>query len=371
MTRNARRIMKVIITYASAGAGHLKAAEAIYDFIKKYRAEVDVKIIDILEETNVFFRFGYSRGYSFLVNYVFLFWWLIFRLTYLKPCRKVLRPIAALINYLNTKKFRNFLIRENPDFIISTHFFPSEISASLKADKKIKSQVISVITDFGAHPFWISGGTSLYVVASDVTKKQLVGEGVPENIIRDLGIPVHSKFLEDLDKIAIREKIGIKASAFTVLIVTGSFGIGPIEKIVNVLYEDARLLVACGRNKKLYKRLKLKNYPNCFVFGFVDNMQEMMGASDVIITKPGGLTIAELLAMELPPIFISAIPGQETENARVLERHGVGFSVRKLEVLKNIILDLKKNPEKLSRVKDKIKEIKKPLSVKEICDVVC
>ncbi len=363
--------MKVIITYASVGAGHLKAAEAICAFLKENRREIDAQIIDILEETNVFFRFGYCQGYSFLVNHALLLWQLIFWLTYLKPLQFILRPLITLVNYLNTKKFRDFLIRQNPDFVISTHFFSSEISARLRWNKKISSRVISVITDFVSHPFWISNGTSLYVTACEAVKKQLINAGVEKGIIKNLGIPVQPKFLKTCDRLVLSQKIGIKADMFTVLICTGSFGIGPIEKIAAMLFKDAQLLVVCARNKKLYKRLKSRNFSNCLILGVVDNMQELMSVSDVIITKPGGLTIAELLVMELAPIFISAIPGQETENARILEGLGLGFSVKDPKEIKDIVLDFKEHPEKLSRIKNKIREIKKPFAVKEICDVVC
>ncbi|MDI6758633.1 MAG: glycosyltransferase [Candidatus Omnitrophota bacterium] len=362
--------MKIIVTYASAGAGHLKAAEAIYFFLKENHKGIDVKIIDILDETNAFFRFSYHRGYLFLVNYAFFLWRIIFWLTYLKPFRFILRPAIALINYLNTKKFQAILIRQNPDFIISTHFFSSEISARLKTDKKINSEVISVITDFCVHPFWISGGTFMYIAPCEITKKQLSDMRVKESIIKDLGIPIHPKFLKPHSRAELCKKIGIE-NKFTVLIVTGSFGIGPIERCAAMLHREAQLVVVCARNKKLHSRLKLKNYPNCLVLGRIENMQEIMQVSDVIITKPGGLTIAEFLAMELVPIFICAIPGQETENVRILEGCGIGRSVKKTKEIKNIVLDFKEHPEKLSRIRDKIREIKKPNAVREICDVVC
>ena len=112
------------------------------------------------------------------------------------------------------------------------------------------------------------------------------------------------------------------------LVVTGSFGIGPIEEIVQLLCNDYEVLAVCARNKRLFGRLKARAYPHTHVFGFVENIDELMTVSDVIITKPGGLTISESLCMDLIPLFIAAIPGQESMNVEVLQNAGIGSSDR-------------------------------------------
>jgi len=154
-------------------------------------------------------------------------------------------------------------------------------------------------------------------------------------------------------------------------VITGSFGIGPIERIADLLQEEAQMLVVCARNKKLYLRLKAKKYPQLNLFGFVDNIEELMSVSDVIITKPGGLSIAELLVKELPPIFISAIPGQEIENAKKLASYGIGVSVNCPVDIKDIVSDYKNHPDKISRIRDTMRRFKKPYSTQELYNVVC
>jgi processive 1,2-diacylglycerol beta-glucosyltransferase len=262
-------------------------------------------------------------------------------------------------------------MQEAPDFIISTHFLPSEIATYLKKNKKINSKIFTVITDFGVHPFWISQGTDAYIVASDFTKNELIKEGIKESLIKVFGIPVNQKFLLELDRNVLCRKFDIDRDKFTLLIVTGSFGIGPIEKIVNLLYEEAQLLVVCARNKSLFKKLARKNYPGVKVFGFVDNLAELMAVSNIIITKPGGLTISEILAMEIAPIFIPAILGQETANAKILQQYGVGYSIKNIKGIKGIILDCKVKPDKLNKIKENIKRIKKPHAVEELYNAVC
>ncbi|MFA5410463.1 MAG: glycosyltransferase [Candidatus Omnitrophota bacterium] len=363
--------MKIIITYASAGAGHFKAAKAIYDYLKDRSPETDTEIIDSLEKTAAFFRYAYIRGYSFTIRRAHFFWGLAYRLTDSGFFYKFIRAAVSLINRLNTKSFSDFLIRENPEFIISTHFLSSEIAAYLKKGGRIKSRLITIITDFGVHPFWISDATDIYGVACDFTERQLLLKGVDKARIKEFGIPVDTKFLKRYARAETAGKLGIDGNKFTVLIMTGSFGLGPIKDIVKLLYRDVQILVICANNKKLYTDLKKAEFPGVKVFGFVDNAHELMAVSDTIITKPGGLSISEILNMELIPVFISAIPGQERINAQALKTYGIGVSPASIPDIRNIVLDFKAHPSKLEDIKARMRKIKKPDALREIYNAVC
>lgn len=363
--------MKIIVSYASAGAGHFKAAEAIYNYIKERCPEIDVRIVDAIEKANSLFRISYTFGYSFLVTRLKFLWGLAFWLTDFKLLRPFTKPIASVINQLNSKEFAQFLIRENPDVIISTHFLPSQISSNLKKAKKIKSRLVTIITDFSVHSFWVSADTDIYVVASEFTRAELINEGVREERIKEFGIPIDLKFLKQYDRGKLCRKFDIDENKFTILIMTGSFGLGPLEKIVNALYRDVQILVVCAANKKLYTTLKNRNLANVKVFGFIYNPEELMAVSGIIITKPGGLTISEILGMELVPVFISAIPGQEAGNVEVLKRYDIGLCARSIKALKNIVLDFKEHQDKLKRIKENIRKVKKPDCLREICNAVC
>jgi len=363
--------MKIIITYASCGTGHRRAAEAIYNYFKENCPAHDLKIIDALQKTNFIFRKVYSNGYLFLVNHALWLWHFCFWLTSIKALRPITNILIPVINRLNAKNLSKFLIKERPDFIISTHFFPPEVAAYLKKIKKLNSKLITVITDFGIHPLWISGGTDMYIVASSFSKEQLILEGARENIIKDFGIPIDTKFSKQYEKNTLCKKFDIEPNKFTILISTGSFGIGQVEEIVDSLYKEVQILVVCAHNKILYARLRKRNYPNVRIFGFIDNMQELMAISDIIITKPGGLTISESLAMGLLPIFITAIPGQETENAKILTKKSIGINIKDVGSLKDIVLDFRDHTGKLKNMKEKINGLKKPFAVKELCNVIC
>jgi processive 1,2-diacylglycerol beta-glucosyltransferase len=291
--------------------------------------------------------------------------------TSFKRFNSIIKPLSLFISLINADRFVHFLINEQPDVVISTHFLPAEIAAYLKRKNKIKSKLVTVITDFGIHPFWVLAGTDLYIVASSYTKGELFNNGVEKSSIRDFGIPVPSEFTKPYDKGALREKLGIARDKLNVLITTGSFGIGPVDKIVESLYRDVQLIVVCANNKRLYKRLKRKNYPGVIVFGFINNIQELMAVTDIVIAKPGGLTTSELLNMELVPIFICPIPGQETMNINALAKFGIGKFARRVEDIKEIVFDYKAHPEKLIEVKERIRRIKKPNANQDIYNVIC
>jgi processive 1,2-diacylglycerol beta-glucosyltransferase len=362
--------VKIIVTYASAGAGHLKAAEAVFNYLKENFPDADLKIVDALDKTNLLFKYNYTWGYSFLVRHLLFIWHLAFWATSFKPIQGISRKIASWVNRLNSLHFADFLIREDADWVISTHFLPSDITAQLKNPSQIKSSLMTIITDFGVHPYWISKGTDIYIVASRLTKQKLHLESVEDERIKEFGIPVDERFLKSYDRDELCKKLKVDKNKFTVLIMTGSFGIGPVEEIVEALYKEAQILVVCAKNKKLFVNLTKKKFENTKVFGFIDNAAELMAVSDVIITKPGGLSIAEIFNMELVPVFISPIPGQEAANIQVLKEYRIGLSPKNIGDLKNIILDFKNNPYKLIAIKNNIKKIRKPDTLKEIGNVI-
>lgn len=362
--------MKVLITYASAGAGHRRAAEAVYDYLKNNRKDLELELVDILPFTNPFFRFCYNRGYPFLVHYAVWLWGFFFRMTEFRLTRGLSRKSSIFVNYLACRKFAGFLIEKEFDYIVSTHFLNSELAANLKLKNKIKSKLITVITDFGVHPFWVSGGTDLYIAASGLTRDKLLKIGVREEQIKVFGIPFNPVFSKAQNRGQLAAKFGIDAVKFTVLVMTGSFGSGPLEKIAQSLCNDAQVLVVCAKNKKLFSRLNKKNLKNVKVFGFVNNAQELMGVSDIIITKPGGLSIAELLNMGLFPIFISAIPGQEKENTGILAGYGVGCVPKNIKQIKELVVELKDNPQKLQSLKRNVAQVAKLSACREIASVI-
>jgi len=360
--------MKILIIYATAGAGHRRAAEAIFNAAIK-EDNLQATVIDSLDYTNLIFRKIYSVGYHILISKLPWIWAVLYYMLDNPIIYRLTYSLRKLIVYLNSKPLVNYINKEKPDIIISTQFFANEIINLVKKQGLINPRLFCVVTDFGLHSFWLSSAVDLYLVGSETTKKDLVSRGIKEEKIKILGIPVDSKFLDSLNKNELCVKFGIRPDKFTALIMTGAIGIGPIEKIVERLRKDIQLLVVCGKNKGLYGRLKQKETDMLKIFGLVDNVHELMSVSDIIITKPGGLSISESLIKNLPMIFISAIPGQESRNAKFIIDEGLGVTSSNVDSLIDIVYRWKNSPDILEEIKDKIKKISSPNAAREILKI--
>lgn len=320
--------MKILIIHASAGAGHQKAAEALFNVLKK-SPYYSPTLIDALDYTHPFYKYIYRNTYTFLITKIPWIWQIMFSLLDVPFLQTLIRFFRRCQNHLNSRSLERFLIKEKFDWIISAHFFPNEVSAALKRKGNISSKIIGVITDYDVHRIWLAEGIDMYALACDWTKKKIKNLGIPEEKTMVTGIPIDEKFAILHDKQKLKQKLGIEDNIFTVLVATGSFGIGPIEAIIDSL-KECQAIVICGHNKDLYGRLKKKAKPYVKVNGLVNNMDEWMSISDIMITKPGGLSITEAMACQLPMIFFNAIPGQETNNIKVLKEYGIGLYPKNL-----------------------------------------
>lgn len=325
---------KIFIVYANAGAGHKKAAEAVKDAFDRAGTGHDVRLINSLDYTNRFFKRAYPWGYVFLVDKAPSLWAFFFYLTDFNVFRFLIGPIRKLTNLINGFGFYRFIIREKPDCVISTHFLATEITANLKAIGLFKGRHITCITDYGVHSFWLAGGVDNYVVASESSRKELMARGVAADKISVLGIPIGYKFTGKLDKSAVLKKLGLRDGFFNVLIIGGGFGVGPIEELVNLISKNSsffQLMVVCGNNQSLFGRLKVLTSGRKIpikIYGFVENVHELMEAADVMISKPGGISLSEALVKGLPVLVPSYIAGQEEKNLRFLEKNKAGFEIK-------------------------------------------
>jgi len=356
--------MKVLVIYATAGAGHRKAAEALYEGLNNF-GDVDAVLVDSLDYTNRFYKYSYSKTYTFLISKVPWLWGFLFALIDIKWLLPLVRLGRRIHNTINGRPLSRYLKGENFDVIFSTHFFPNEVAAYLKRKGKISSKIVCAVTDYDVHSIWISSGIDVYAVATEWTKKKVMSLGVPEGAVKVTGIPTNEKFSRERDTLALKENLGLKDGVFTVLVATGSFGIGPIEEIIEQL-PGIQVIVVCGHNKNLYQRLKRKEKELVKICGLVDNMDELMAVSDVMITKPGGLSISEALVSGLPLMFFNAIPGQETNNVNVLKKYGVGISGCPIDEMAKILNKFQSSESEFQAAQQNVKSLGKPSAVRDI-----
>jgi processive 1,2-diacylglycerol beta-glucosyltransferase len=362
--------MKILVIYATAGAGHKRAAEAVFHGLQARGNGFECRLVDALDYTNPFFKVTYPSVYTFLVTHLPWAWGFFFALIDLPWMQPLVHGLRRLYNGFNARALEKFLIKEQFDGVITTQFLSAEVCAHLKRAGKIASKVICVVTDFDVHRIWVNEGIDIYTVACDYSKNKLTALGVPSEKIFTTGIPTDPKFALCPDPVALKKKMGIQDGALTILIATGSFGMGPIEKLMRLL-ENYQLLIVCGQNKELYERLKPKAGQYTHVLGLVDNMDELMAVSNIMVTKPGGLSISEALVKKLPMIFFSAIPGQETNNIKVLSTYEAVYQDQiSLSRIAQTIHEWESNPKDLEALRGRMAGLSKPNAVADIISLL-
>jgi processive 1,2-diacylglycerol beta-glucosyltransferase len=323
---------QVLILYASAGHGHLKAAKAIQEAANELWG-VEWDCVDTLSLTPSWFGMTYAKSYLYQIQKMPHLWGLFYYATDIRAIYAIVRPFRRLMNKLAASQLEKYVISKKPDVIVTTHFMGNEVTAYLKRKGKIHSKLVTVVTDCMPHCVWMEKATDFYLTAMPETKKELVRRGVPADKVVVNGIPIEKKFSVPHDQAELRKKLGLNEKKFTVLLTSGGAGIGSVEKIVGLYAQaknDIQLLAICGTNKVLYEKLKkIAAYWNGLKpYGFVNNMDELMGASDLVVGKAGGLTSTESLAKSKPMILIESIPGQEARNARCLQFYGAAYEAK-------------------------------------------
>lgn len=253
----------------------------------------------------------------------------------------------------------------------------------LKRKGKIAAKIATVMTDFAPHDQWLIGSdfTDYYFVANDKMKTYLINKNISEEKVFVTGIPLSSKFLQEHDTKKILHEFNLRVNKKNILFFGGGeFGLGKtrtfdiFETFVKNC-NDMQIIAIAGKNKKMkeaFKEIITRNNADSYVRiqGFTSKIPELMSISDLVVTKPGGMTTTESLASHLPMVIINPIPGQEEENAQFLEEHGVAVWIKKRTNVSKVIHDLFSNSDRLEMMKKNTKILAKPYSTQNICDIL-
>ncbi|MCA9401100.1 MAG: UDP-N-acetylglucosamine 2-epimerase, partial [Candidatus Omnitrophica bacterium] len=327
-------------------------------------------IQDVLDLTNPTFKKMYRETYAFLITKLAWLWGFMFALLDVPLLQPAVLFARRVYNACNTQAFVKYLEEEQFDVIITTHFMPVEVVSALKRKGQVAVKLICVITDYDVHRIWLGDGVDMYCCACEVTKNRLIQFHVPKEKIAMTGIPTDEKFSHQQDISELKSKIGLASDRFTVLMATGSFGIGPIEEVLQELVEGFQVMVICGRNEALFNTLHPKFGTRAKIYQHVDNMDELMKASDAMVTKPGGLSISEALVTGLPLIFFHPIPGQETNNIAVLRMFDVGMATSSIKDIVTELRSLKDSVDLYQRKKEATLRLARPNAAREICGLI-
>ncbi|UBH16079.1 diglucosyl diacylglycerol synthase [Macrococcus armenti] len=272
--------------------------------------------------------------------------------------------------YYGLNRLINLIMKEKPDLILLT--FPTPVMSIIKKDIGVDIPVATVITDYTMHKNWYTPNSNRYFVATEHTKSQLVQYGVDPSIIDVTGIPIHERFNEEVDRNAWLTNNGLQPNKKTLLMVAGAFGVvGGFNEMLATLTEesDHQYVVVCGNNTQLINTLKAayKDTPNVLIIGFTKEMAGWMASCDLMLTKPGGITISESLCKSIPLVFFNPAPGQESENAKYFTEKGFSRITNSYEETTATVLELLSNEHQLKQYKENMQKHYLPESSKNIC----
>ena len=367
--------MKIDIIHATAGEGHRKIAMAVQEGLARLGpSNLQVRLLNCLDYTDTVFQKAYAPFYYWSVRHAPNLWGWSYEALDHAWVYQLIRPLRSLTNTLHAKRLLEDIIKNQPDVIVSTHFLPPEILGRAKQKGLIRSKMITVITDFYPHTFWVNPGTDHYWVMAYETKQDLVRRGVPDGIITAGGIPIFPAFKPTGRKLEILKKYGLEKHRFTLFLTSGSFGLGPQEAILEELktFKDkVQCFVVCANNKELKAILESKIYPYPVkIFGFIDFMPDLMEASNLMVAKSGGSTTSEALTKGVVMVVTAPIPGQETRNVKLLKIRDAAYFLNDPHEIHGIVKGILDDPSTLQKKRDALKRLAKPDASEDLAKMI-
>jgi len=363
---------RVCILTLSVGSGHLRASEVVQRALYDGSDPIEVKVLDALDLARPWFHWLYVDPYWWMLRNAPGLWRRLFERrqrkqhaatapdwVFRRGCREVLGQIK---NYA-------------PHLVIVTEIGAAEIAALGRREGWFNAPILAVQTDFQTEPPWVQSEIDVTCVASEEARSQLIGWGVLPNRVLLSGIPVDPAFALPYEKSDLMQALGLDARRPAVLVMGGGMGPAPLDKVIASLELSGapmQVLAVAGHNREVRQRLELlrrRLAMDMHLFGWTDNIPELMAVSDLLITKPGGLTVAEALAAGLPMILTHPIPGPEERHVRFLEQKGVAVHADRLDEIPRLASQLLSLPENLQDMRRRAREWARPDAAHAVAQV--
>lgn len=339
--------MRVLILSTATGQGHNSAAEAVKEYLDSQGCKT--LVLDVLKSTGKDVSSPVSRLYSNVTVHTPLFFGFLYQLGLLITSSKRRSPVYYL-NGLCADSLYKTIAEFNPDVIVCPHLFGAQVVTKIREKFGLRTPTVYIATDYTCIPFTEETCLDVYVVPARENIDEYMKRGIPKEKLLPIGIPVKARFRNRTPKLEARKRFGLSAKHVYV-IMGGSMGYGKMDKLASALLSrdrEAQVAVLCGHNEKLYKRLK--NKQNIVAFEYIDDVDIIMDAADVLLTKPGGLSSTEALVKRVPIVFTCPIPGCETKNAEFLSSKGLGVSAKSAREAADAAIELMRNPLKVQRM---------------------
>ncbi|WP_218043408.1 MGDG synthase family glycosyltransferase [Oryzomonas rubra] len=376
MTGTTGKRQKIAILSVSAGAGHVRAAQALQAAAEKWYPNLETVHVDLMTLVPKLFKTIYADTYIKVVERHPAFWGYLYDKTDRDKVDSALSRLRSAIERLNTRKLKRVLAEIAPDHVICTHFLPAQLLARQIRKEEFKRPVWVQVTDFDVHALWIHEGLSGYFAAHDEVAWRMIERGIPAAGVRVTGIPIMPAFGERQDRAACAAELGLDPGRKTLLMMSGGTGVGSIHLLAERLLKlegDFQIVAMAGKNERLLADLRAmaRQHPGrLFPLGFTRVIERAMAASDLAITKPGGLTTSECLAMGLPMIVVSPIPGQEERNADFLLENGAAMKACDAGALAWRVAMLLQEPERLARMGEKALGLGRPDAARQVLEII-
>jgi processive 1,2-diacylglycerol beta-glucosyltransferase len=367
---------KILFLSVSAGAGHMRAAEALHLTAQASLPHIETMHLDAMGFVPSAFRKLYTDFYILLVNSYPTLWGMLYQRSSDADPDSPMQKLRRAVERLSTGDLRKAINAFAPDGIVCTHFLPAEMLMHDIQRERMAVPVWVQVTDFDLHGMWVIPHMTGFFAASDEIAFRMRANGIDAERVHTTGIPVMPAFTQPQDRRACAERYGLDPSKRTIMLMGGGAGVGKLDEVAAALMRlphDFQLIVLAGRNEGALSRLKIQaaEHPTrLFPFGFTNEVAQLMACSDLVITKPGGLTTSECLAMGLPMVVYAPIPGQEERNADYVLEQGAALKAVDLISLEYRVLQLLAEPERLLRMRECARRLGRPRAAQSVLDIV-
>lgn len=367
---------KILLLSVSAGAGHVRAAEAIRSHATLHHPGTTVVHRDVMDFVPSWFRRLYTDFYLHIADRYPALWGHLYATADKARPASIANRLRRSVERLSTRRLRQEIDSFQPDAIICTHFFPAELLAHMAGEGRLSCPVWVQVTDFDLHRLWVQPNIAGYFAASEEVAYRMRAYGISPQAIHTTGIPIMPVFAHAPDREECAAEFGLDPARMTVLLMGGGAGLGSLDSVAArllALDEDFQLIALAGKNARTLAALQAlaARYPGRLrPQGFTDRVERLMACADLAVTKPGGLTSSECLAMGLPMIVNSPIPGQEERNADFLLEQGAALKACNAAALEYRIRLLLRHPSRLAAMRERTKALRCPGAAGEVLNRV-
>ena len=281
--------------------------------------------------------------------------------------------VQRAINRMGFERLDQYLQAERPDVVCCVHCTPAGTMSDLKLAGRTAVPCLTAITDYVTHSQWIHPGVERYAVPAGSVRDGLRARGIPLERITVTGLPIEHKFLRPLDRNALMDRFGLVPDRPTVLVMAGAYamlgGVGDVVRVLARFPRSLQALVVCGHDRRMTEQVRARaaEGPHPFqVFGYVDNVEELMAVSDLLITKAGAVTVSEALMLRLPMLIYRPIPGQEEGNTRYLLEHGAALAPKTPAMLHEMLEWLLADPARLQLMRQTAGTLARPRATEQV-----